>query len=435
MLTHILPSTTIYQLENALHELHLSLPISKDLSVITKPKLVANKEIGNAFVALPMEGNDSQPDGSPSELTYRRYRRFASGGSAIIWMEATAVCEDGRSSPHALWLNQQNVDSFKSLIDEIRTAAREQYNRDVVIIMQMTHAGRYSTPDGTPRPKLTHHVPELDEAQGILPSDPLVSDSYLEKMQDRYVDAAYLAQQAGFDGVDIKCCHGYLLSGLLGAHLRDGPYSTAFENRTRFVRSVVDCIGSELPGLIRAVRMNVFDGQPYPYGWGASKDGSRKPDPAEPVRLARELAKMGVGLMSVTLGLPRFDPHFGRPGALTPAQKAAGMEHPLYGIARFISLTGLIQRTLKDVPVVCAGLGWLRQLMPQVAAGMVKEGFCSLIGQGRGMFAYPDSVRDIIAQGFMYPKKCCVTCGKCSLLMKQGRNAGCVIRDPECYML
>jgi 2,4-dienoyl-CoA reductase-like NADH-dependent reductase (Old Yellow Enzyme family) len=332
-------------------------------------------------------------------------------------------------------LNHQNTDIFKSLVDETKNAAQKQLNRDVMIILQMTHAGRYSAPDGTPQPKLTHYVPAIDETQGFPPSAPLVSDSYLEKLQDRYVETARLAQQAGFDGVDIKCCHGYLLSGLLGAHLRDGPFKTSYENRTRFIRLVVERIGGEIPGLIRAVRMNVFDGQPFPYGWGVSKDGSCKPNPAEPVRLARELVQMGVGLVSVTLGLPRFDPHLGRPGALSPAQKVSGMEHPLFGIARFISLTGLVQRAIKNVPVVCAGLGWLRHLMPYVAAGMVKEGFCSLIGQGRNMFAYPDSVNDLITKGFMDPGRCCVTCAKCSILMKQGRNAGCVIRDQECYKL
>jgi 2,4-dienoyl-CoA reductase-like NADH-dependent reductase (Old Yellow Enzyme family) len=72
--------------------------------------------------------------------------------------------------------------------------------------------------------------------------------------------------------------------------------------------------------------------------------------------------------------------------------------------------------------------------MPYVAAGMVKEGWCAMIGQGRGAFAYPDSVHDILTSGKMDPKKCCTTCSMCSQIMKDGvACGGCVVRDSAIY--
>ena len=85
-------------------------------------------------------------------------------------------------------------------------------------------------------------------------------------MQDRYVDAALLAARAGFDFVDLKQCHRYLLNELLAARLRQGKYGGPFENRTRFIRDVVRASATAHPALILATRLNVFDGLPYQKG-------------------------------------------------------------------------------------------------------------------------------------------------------------------------
>jgi len=74
-------------------------------------------------------------------------------------------------------------------------------------------------------------------------------------------------------------------------------------------------------------------------------------------------------------------------------------------------------------------------LAPQVAAGMIREGWCDLVGFGRSAFAYPDAPRDILEHGKMTPDKCCVTCSMCSQIMKDvvGRG-GCVVRDSAIYV-
>ena len=71
---------------------------------------------------------------------------------------------------------------------------------------------------------------------------------------------------------------------------------------------------------------------------------------------------------------------------------------------------------------------------PPVATGLVREGWCDLIGFGRSAFAYPDAPNDILRGGGMVPGKCCVTCSMCSQIMKDGvGRGGCVVRDSAVY--
>jgi 2,4-dienoyl-CoA reductase-like NADH-dependent reductase (Old Yellow Enzyme family) len=83
--------------------------------------------------------------------------------------------------------------------------------------------------------------------------------------------------------------------------------------------------------------------------------------------------------------------------------------------------------------VVGTGYSWLRHFIPNVAAAVVKEGKAALIGQGRGAFAYPESVRDLMDTGRMNPKKVCLSCSGCTQLMRYGGPTGCVIRDRDMY--
>jgi len=91
-----------------------------------------------------------------------------------------------------------------------------------------------------------------------------------------------------------------------------------------------------------------------------------------------------------------------------------------------------LQRAL-TIPVIGSGYGWLRQFLPQVAAGVISSGGAALIGQGRGAFAYPDSPRDILEKGAMEAKKVCLACSACTRLMREGKSTGCVIRDSKLY--
>src|SRR6185503_18333345 len=112
-----------------------------------------------------------------------------------------------------------------------------------------------------PEPRTAYAHPVLD---GRFPGglQPL-SDDDLDRLVADFVRAARLAHEAGFQFVDVKHCHGYLGHELLSARQRPGRYGGSLENRTRFLRDIVDAIRAEVPGLGIGVRVSAFDTVPY----------------------------------------------------------------------------------------------------------------------------------------------------------------------------
>ncbi len=420
-------------LKKELAELHVRLPFDMNVSILGEQVKNGRFSVPNRFVAQPMEGFDATTDGTPQELTCRRYLRYARGGVGLIWFEATAVVAEARSNPRQLHLHKENAGVYKQLVAEVKEAARRACGRDVVMVIQLTHSGRYSKPFGIPAPLIAQRSAILDPLHNLGPDYPVVTDDYLDKLQDRYVEAAKMAAEAGFDGVDVKSCHGYLLSELLASHTRAGNYGGSFENRTRMLRETLARISEEVPGVFVSTRLNAFDAYRYPYGWGVDKSDHLKPDLSEPLQLVGLLEKIGILVLNVSIGNPYFNPHVGRPYDFPIKGIEVPDEHPLFGLVRFVEVYRAIQKNYPKLPVVGSGLGWLRQFMPQVAAALVREGSATLIGQGRGMFAYPDSVNDILNKGAMDPAKCCITCSACTQIMRDGGRTGCVVRDKETY--
>ena len=431
------------ELRSELDRLGLDVPLSDDLSCLGQPLTFGNTfackktlTLPNRFVAQPMEGFDSGPDGEPAELGIRRYERFAAGGAGLIWFEATAVIREARCNSQQFWINTKSVNAFAALEERTRSFARKAHGHEIVTIIQLTHSGRYSKPiRGVRQPIIAQHNSVLDAAHHLPPDHPLITDDELDRLQDDYVTAAKLAAKCGFDGVDVKSCHGYLLNELLGARTREGKYGGSFENRTRFFRETVARIRDEVPSVFVTSRFNVYDAVKYPWGFGADENDYKKWDLTESKRLVAALRELGMPLMNITIGNPYFNPHYNRPYAKAIRGAVAYDENPLIGIARFLNIVREIQQSQPDVPMIGAGTAWLRHLVPKVAAGVVQNGWMTLFGQGRGAFAYPDSPQDILATGEMDTKKVCFACSGCTELMRHEQPTGCVLRDRDYYRL
>ncbi|MGM0486467.1 MAG: FAD-dependent oxidoreductase [Planctomycetota bacterium] len=421
-------------LHQELNGLELDLPIRDDVSILGESVSIdGDRNAANRFAVQPMEGFDSTPEGAPGELSFRRYRRYAEGGSGLIWFEATAILDEARSNSKQLWLHAKSVDTFARLVERTREAARNANGHELVMVVQLTHSGRYSKPRGIPKPMIAHRSPILDPKHNLPENYPLVTDAYLDRLQDTYVEAARLAARAGFDGVDIKSCHRYLISELLASHTRAGKYGGSLENRSRLLREVLQRVREEVPEVFITTRMNVYDAIPYPYGFGVNRDDPTIPDLAEPIELIRAFRELGMPLLNVSIGNPYYNPQFGRPFDHPIVGFEPPDEHPLAGVVRFIEITRRIQQAYPELPVVAGGYSWLRHLMPHVAAGVIGSGGATLIGQGRGAFAYPDSPNDILKSGRMDPDKTCITCSGCTQIMRDGAMTGCVVRDSEIY--
>jgi 2,4-dienoyl-CoA reductase-like NADH-dependent reductase (Old Yellow Enzyme family) len=357
------------QIVEEARSLGLDIPFSPSVDILKKKVNIDGFTVSNSLAIHPMEGCDGNGDGSPGELTARRYKRFAGGGAGLIWFEAVAVVPEGRANPRQLWINSGNLREFRRIADLIKKTAASRYGEGFVplFIMQLTHSGRYSKPFGKPAPVIACHNPYLDTSQKIDESILEISDEQLESLEDEYVKAALLAQEAGFHGVDIKSCHRYLVSELLSGFTRKGRYGETFEGRTRFLLNVTEKIKSSIgKGFIVTTRMNIFDGIPHPYGFGVNRENTARYDLTEPKKLVKMLFDKGMRLINLTMGNPYYNPHINRPynkGAYIPE------EHPLEGVARMINGAGEVQRMIPDIAVVGTGYSWLREFAPYIATG------------------------------------------------------------------
>ncbi len=372
--------------------------------------------IPNRVVLQPMEGCDCNSDGSPGELTAAKYRRAAESGAGLVWMEACAVCPEGRTNPRQMMLTEDNLPAFKALVEEMRGTAEKSCGIRPALILQLTHSGRQSI-----TPMIAYRHP-LYEARRPAGDEHIVTDEYLDTLPARYAKAAELAVEAGFDGVDVKSCHGYLFQELLSAYHREGRYGGSFENRTRLYLDCIKAVKAAIPAhILLTTRLSVSDMVPYPYGFGTTSEGEL--DLTEPDLLLSRLVDEGIRVLNVTVGNPYYNPHVNRPyrkGGYTPP------ESPAEGLARFETIEKHIKDKFPALTVVGSGLSYYRDDLMVQAERQLTEGVCDLVGFGRMWLAYPTFYRDHTA-GRFFQKKTCLACSKCTELMRAGRVSGCAV--------
>ena len=454
---------SLADLENECRRLGLTLQFSNDFAPLFQPVRVGELVAGNAFCIQPMEGCDSTLDGRPDELTLRRYRRFGAGGAKLIWGEATAVVEEARANPRQLLINEHTAPGLERMLRECREAHRAAFGRDddLLVGLQLTHSGRYSFQ----RPLIAVHDPILDprividKATGatIDPSYPIVDDEYLQRLVDHYVAAARLAHRIGYQFIDIKQCHRYLLSELLAAKSRPGRYGGSLENRTRLARNIISAVRAEVPGLTIATRMNVYDcipyrkqagtnvGEPCPWtaplecAWGTHPQDPLQPDLTEPLQWIVDMARLGVASINVSMGNPYASMHVIRPYEYPPPDGYESPEHPLIGVDRHVRLAEAVQRVVPQVPVVGSGYSYLQEFMVQAGAANVRDGRIRFVGVGRATLAQPDFVKQLMDHGKLDRKRVCRTFSYCTALMRSKQNelgqfaTGCPPFDKEVY--
>ena len=437
---------SLSELEDAVKKLKLNIPISSNTEILKTPVKLGAIYIPNRLAINPMEGFDSNPDGGPGDLTRRRYERYARGGVGLIWFEATAISETCRSNEHQLMITEDNLNHFKELVNQTReicsqTLEKLGFDNKCMLILQLNHSGRYSRRDGKRFPIRAYHNSDLDEAIRVSREDgKIISDNELKEIETLWVKKAILAHEAGFDGVDIKACHGYLIGELLSARIRENSEygGKKLDNRAKFLLNIIKRLKNRVSnsGFLVTTRLGIYDGIPYPGGFGIEAlENDTFPasvDLTEPIELSKRLYQLGVKLINITVGNPHYKPHITRPYNKPVKGSQLPAEHPLFGMSRIINLTSMIRQEIpKQVILVGSCYSYLREYAGYVAASLINEGVVDVCGFGRMAFANPDFPRQIFQEGKIDKKKTCVSCSKCIELMKLGKATGCALRDPQ----
>lgn len=451
-MAHYFKFKTLNDLQAEAHRLRVELPAQDDLSPLFRSLAVGSFILGNRLCIHPMEGCDGTTDGLPGELTERRYRRFGAGGAKLIWGEAAAIVPEARANPRQLVISAIHYPQLARLAEIARTAHQAIFHNtdDLLIGLQLTHSGRYSFQ----QPQIACHDDVLDNR--LTAPARYLTDDDLKRLEDQFVAAAHIAFQAGFQFIDIKQCHRYLLNELLSARTRPGPYGGSFENRTRFVRNIITRIRSEIPNLLVASRLNLFDGLPF-HGstgtvgkvdaanlplknyWGTNPQCPDEMDLSEPCRWVIELKQLGVALLNLTLGNPYASPHYLRPFEYPPPDGYLTPEHPLLGVARHLAAARTIQQLDTTLACVGSGYSWLQEFLFHVGAANIEQGYINIVGVGRGSLSQPDFAKQLMDHGKLDRKRVCRTFSYCTALMRSKHNAegqfvtGCPPFDKEVY--
>ncbi|MFA4843199.1 MAG: hypothetical protein WC658_05155, partial [Candidatus Omnitrophota bacterium] len=343
--------------------------------------------------------------------------------------------------------DENHINGTRALIEEIN-----KVNPDTLVIIQITHSGSLSFSNAV----RVYPEQEPDDAPGAV-----LTQEEIHGIIEAYIDAAEVAYLTGADGVDVACCHGYLLGQFLRpANTRDDEFGgVQFDNRVRIMELIITGIKDRLREVYERekttrldlmapedfklmVRLSMYEGIKGGFGTKVPQEEPLSPEQisvmadedlkallVEPLELIRRLANWGVEFFNISAGIPYYNAvKWGRP--LKPPKgfwvnKSKGKFNlEAYHHLRFSRLT---KETLKDIGrdddvlVIGSGFSLFGQDLLRVAQTAIGQGYMDKFGIGRQCLADPD----IFTPGY----KVCRRCGGCSLLLKASKPVGCAVYD------
>jgi 2,4-dienoyl-CoA reductase-like NADH-dependent reductase (Old Yellow Enzyme family) len=355
------------------------------------------------------------------------------------------VCDEGRANPNQLRIGPDTVEDIADLRAGLVDQHRGRFGtaEDLVVGLQLTHSGRFSRPSGPVAPRTAYSHPYLDPRVSATEAD-IVSDDELDRLLELFVSAAELAAQAGFDFVDVKSCHGYLLHELLSGVDRPGPYGGALAGRSRFLCRTIEAIRNRIPELGVGVRLSIYDFSPfragpdgtgvpeerrsYRYAFGGDGTGVGI-DLDESDRLIGWLEDLGVTMVCVTAGSPYYCPHAQRPAYFPPSDGYQPPNDPLVDVARLINASAALKAQHPDVVMVGTGYSYLQEWLPNVAQWQIRNNRIDLAGIGRMALSYPDLPADVLSGRAIDRRRICRTFSDCTTAPRSGLVSGCFPLD------
>jgi 2,4-dienoyl-CoA reductase-like NADH-dependent reductase (Old Yellow Enzyme family) len=384
------------------------------LEMLSKPLPVGKKVAPNRIVNQPMECNDGDASGNPTELTLRRYRSLAEGGAGIIVIESLTLTYESRARKNQLKISEENAKGLERLVKEMK-----EVNGKPLILFQLNHSGRIS---GTSFSKVVSLYPTGD------PNVHLLSQQEIEEIGEKFVKASVIAKQVGADGIDFKHCHGYLCGEMLRpANIRQDRFGGSFENRTRFFRETTEKIRKAVgrDSFLIGVRYSVYEG--IPGGLGTPGPDEVVEDLFEPLRFAKMIEELGMNYINVSAGIPAITPEIVRPTKNYPE-----------GVYRHFGWAKAVKALVK-IPVIGSGYSYLRDGKNDLkepnsskksflyhAEKNLKDGNVDLVGIGRQSLADPLFAKKILS-GEVDKVNFCTACGGCSILLRSQKEVGCTV--------
>lgn len=387
-----------------------------NVEMLSSPIRIGSKLAPNRIVNQPMECNDGDDSGNPTELTFRRYRSLAEGGAGIIFFESLTVSYESRARKNQLKIGEDTARGLEQLVREMR-----ERNGESLILIQINHSGQLSQ---TAFSKVVSPYPTGD------PSIHVLTEDEIDNIGTQFAQAALISKQVGADGIDFKHCHGYLCGEIMRpANTRSDQYGGTFENRMRFFAETTKKIKKAVAGdsFLTGVRYSFYEG--IPGGFGTVGPQEVIEDFSEPLAFAKMVEEMGMDYINISAGIPPITPEIVRPTKNFPE-----------GVYRHFGWTKAVKNLL-TIPVIGSGYSYLRDGRNNLkepdpskksftywAEKNLKDNLVDLVGLGRQSYADPLFARKVL-RGEGDSVNFCTACGGCSALLSSQNEVGCTVYD------
>ncbi|WP_132992326.1 NADH:flavin oxidoreductase [Gordonia zhaorongruii] len=193
------------------------------------------------------------PDALVTDDLIDFHREVAAGGVGMSTVAYCAVAPEGRTDRHQIWMRPEAMDGLEQLTAAI-------HSEGALAAAQLGHAGAVA--NSVSNRKAALGPGRIPAPMGMSLTHKVDSDD-IARITRNFAEAAKIAVDCGFDGLEVHCGHNYLLSSFLSPllnHRRDG-YGGSLEGRARLAREVLEAVRNAV-GDQAAVwtKLNMFDG-------------------------------------------------------------------------------------------------------------------------------------------------------------------------------
>ncbi|PJZ25947.1 NADH oxidase [Leptospira hartskeerlii] len=258
--------------------------------IASELKLPNGQILKNRIVKASMEEGLSDKEFLPSQRLFKLYERWARSGAGLLLTGNVMVDLNGLTGPGNVIL-RKDID-----LSSVQKWAEIGQSGGSKIWMQINHPGRQtfgfiSETPVAPSP-IKVHIPGRMFSK-VFGEPRALTGEEIKILIQKFVDAALIAEKAGFNGVEVHSAHGYLLNQFLSpiSNIRKDEWGGPLENRARFLLEVLKGIKASVRSDFGVgVKLNSADFQ----GGGFQEEDS--------IRVIKMLEPLGLDLLEISGG-------------------------------------------------------------------------------------------------------------------------------------
>lgn len=215
--------------------------------------------IPNRLAKAAMEENMADAGHAPSPQLIRLYQAWAEGGAGLLISGNVMIDGRAMTGPGGVVLeDDRQLQRFRQWATTGRAHGAQFW-------LQLNHPGRQMPANlGQPTWAPSAVPLELGKMSRHFTMPQAMDEGRIAEVIERFANSARLAEQAGFDGVQIHAAHGYLLSQFLSplSNQRNDQWGGTLDNRARLLLEVVKAVRAVVsPSFAVAVKLNSADFQ------------------------------------------------------------------------------------------------------------------------------------------------------------------------------